>query len=147
MLIFVFSEFFQHLCISSCQFAFPDLTLHCLSRVILPACVQLFPHRFLLLLFRLFFLTAETLWVEDDSSTEIEGGGMYKHRSMMFLKLKQSNKFRAAPEQIIFQSKCVLNRNCFVSIPKSRGRKGHRKFPVSNTEFSKKVSFPLSRKT
>lgn len=51
--IFVFSEFFLHLCISSGQFAFPGLTLHCLTPVILPACVQLFPHRFLLLLSRL----------------------------------------------------------------------------------------------
>lgn len=116
--ISIFSDSFLHLCISSCQFASPDVTLDCLAPVILPSCVQLFPHRFLLLFSRLHkvLLNCRHPLSGNDSSTVMEGGGMYKHRSMMFLKLKQLNKFRAVPEQIIFQSKCILNRNFFVSI-------------------------------
>lgn len=117
--VFIFSAFFLHLCISSRQFAFPDLTLHCSAPVILPTCVQLFPHRFPLLLSRLHNVLLncrDPVSGRWHSSTVRQGGGMYKHRWMMFLKLKHLDKFRAVPEQIIFQSNCVLNRNCFMSI-------------------------------
>lgn len=109
--LFIFSDFFLHLCLSSGQSASPDLTLHCLPWVILPTCVQLLPHR---------FLGSFLIAVEGDSFTATEGGWIYNsctsHRSMMFLKLKQLSKFRAVLEQIIFQSNCGLNRNCFMSI-------------------------------